>query len=129
MINHPPCPTESTEIIAKKFVNGNFPTLKLVLEGVCKFAAIELSAQPKIRSLMKAHINQHGTITTSLTEQGKKDLDLFHHSYRVKTVRNMPLSELRSRNDIFLDILQCEKAGLITVNIAVNEEEHDKLKT
>ena len=70
---------------------------------------------------MKQVINEHGTISTELTEQGKKDLDLFHPSYRVKTVKNLALSRLRSHNDIYLDILQCEKSGLLHVNIAVDQ--------
>ena len=87
---------------------------------MCKFAAIELSAQPLIRNAMKNNISEHAHITTYVTDQGKKDLDLFHLSYRVKTVRQMPLSQLRNQNDLYLDILQCEKAGLITVDIAVD---------
>ena len=48
-----------------------------------------------IRNAMKNNINEHGNITTELTEQGRKDLDLFHPSYRVKCVRGMSLKELR----------------------------------
>ena len=69
---------------------------------------------------MKNNISEHAHITTHVTDQGRKDLDLFHLSYRVKCVRQMPLSVLRNQNDLYLDILQCEKAGLITVEIAVD---------
>ena len=83
---------------------------------MCKFAAIELSAQPLIRNEMKNTLKLNATVTTVLTGQGKKDLDLFHPSYRVKTVQNVPIKDLMSQNDLYLDILQCEKAGLITVS-------------
>ena len=73
-----------------------------------------------IRSAMKNNINEHAHITTELTEQGKKDLDLFHPSYRVKCVREMPLKNLRNMNDLYLDIVQCEKAGLVNVKIAID---------
>ena len=61
-------------------------------------------------------------MTTETTEQGKKDLDLFHPSYRVKCVNKMPLSVLKYQNDIYLDIIECEKAGLITVHVNVDPE-------
>lgn len=120
MTHVPPRPSESPKNLAQRFKNDQYPTENLVHQGVCKFAAIELSAQPLIRNAMKNNISEHATITTVVTEQGKKDFDLFHLSYRVKCVRAMPLSQLRSQNDLYLDILQCEKAGLITVDIAID---------
>jgi len=69
---------------------------------------------------MKNNIKEHATVTTVLTEQGKKDLDLFHPSYRVKCVRQLPLNELMNKSDLYLDILQCEKAGLVTVNFTID---------
>lgn len=77
---------------------------------------------------MKENISQHGYITTELTEQGRKDLDLFHPSYRVKCVKGLPLTKLRDQSDLYLDILQCEKAGLITVNIAVDKTKQANFK-
>lgn len=112
---------EIPKTLASRYINEMYPTEAHVHAGVCKFAAIELSAQPLIRNAMKNNISEHAHITTVLTEQGKKDLDLFHPSYRVKCVRQLQLSNLRHQNDLYLDILQCEKAGLISVNIAVDE--------
>jgi len=99
-----------------------------VHKGVCKFAAVELSAQPLIRHKMKDNLNENGYLSTVLTEQGKKDLDLFHASYRVKLVQKMPLTQLKSQNDLYLDILQCEKAGLITVEIAMDVTKKENFK-
>ena len=77
---------------------------------------------------MKNHIKEHAHITTELTEQGRKDLDLFHPSYRVKTVRQVPLGSLMNQSDLYLDIVQCEKAGLVTVNIQVDPVKHANIK-
>ena len=77
---------------------------------------------------MKQTISEHGHITTVLTEQGKKDLDLFHPSYRVKCVHEFSLAKLRNQNDLYLDILQCEKAGLISVNISVDKTKQANFK-
>lgn len=128
MTQVPPRPNESPKILAQRFINELYPTETLVHQGVCKFAAIELSAQPLIRNKMKENISEHGFITTELTEQGRKDLDLFHPSYRVKCVNGLPLTTLRNQNDLYLDILQCEKAGLITVNIAVDPTKQANFK-
>ena len=53
MIHQPPCPNESPKNLANRFVNEQYPTDHMVHQGVCKFAAIELSAQPLIRNEMK----------------------------------------------------------------------------
>lgn len=57
-----------------------------VFQGVCKLAAMELSVQPFIRNLMKKHVYSNYELSTQPTEQGLKDLDLFHQSYRVKRI-------------------------------------------
>ena len=87
MTHVPPRPSESPKSLATRFVdNVIYKSENMVHQGVCKFAAIELSAQPLIRNAMKNNISEHAHITTVVNEQGKKDLDLFHLSYRVKTV-------------------------------------------
>jgi hypothetical protein len=67
------------------------------------FAAVELSSQPYIRNMFKQTIRLSAEITTTLKEQGKKELDIFHQSYRVKLVKNLPLEKLRN-SDLYLDI-------------------------
>lgn len=128
MVHLPPQPAESPYVEAKNYLNDQYPTEEVVRYGVCNFAAIELSAQPYIRNEIKNFVSEHAHITTELTEQGKKDLDLFHPSYRVKCVRRLPLSSLRNQNDLYLDVIECEKAGLITVNITVDQEKLNSLK-
>ena len=43
-------------------------------------------------------------------------------------MRELPLSTLRNQNDLYLDILQCEKAGLINVNISVDKTKQANFK-
>jgi hypothetical protein len=57
------------------------------LTQVCQFAAEELAAEPYLRSLIKKEIEDKGYITTEPTDKGKKDIDVFHPSYRVKHIR------------------------------------------
>ena len=50
-----------------------------------------------------------------------KDLDVFHPSYRVKRISKIPISEFLS-DDLFLDIIQNEKNGLISMKIDIDKE-------
>lgn len=70
--------------------------------------------------MIKKDLRENGTLTTTPSDQGKKDLDVFHPSYRVKNIKDRPLVELIN-TDLFLDICQCESDGLINVSIKRNE--------
>lgn len=87
-----------------------------VLSGGCDFASIELAAQPYIRQSFKNHFYEYGSLTTTPTDKGNKDLDVFHPSYRVKRINDEPLSNFQPRHrkdqkgtekedDLFLDII------------------------
>ena len=81
---------------------------------------------------MKNHFYKDAHLTTKPTEKGNKELDVFHPSYRVKRINKRPLSDfhprhrdMRQRNDaqdLFLDIIQNEKNGFITVNIEIDKD-------
>ena len=55
-------------------------------------------------------------------------MDLFHPSYRVKLVRNTSLSKLSYQSDLYLDIVQCEKAGLVNVEISMDKTKEKDFK-
>jgi len=75
-----------------------------VFKGVCSYAAQELAAQPFIRNIVKKAFRDNGYLSTNPTEQGKKDLDLFHPNYRVKHVNKRPIKDLMN-SDLYLDIM------------------------
>ena len=110
-----------------------FPDMDSITNSVVKFCAFELSAQPRLRKAMKDHLNENAYISTNLTSQGQKDLDLFNPSYRVKLVHKLSLQQLLYQLDLYLDILQCEKTGLVKVEIGIDElkeqQFRDYLKT
>ena len=70
--------------------------------------------------MVKQAIRYSAEITCNLTDQGKKELDLFHHSYHLKLIKNWPLEKLRN-SDYYLDIQQCEKVGLLESTITLKE--------
>jgi len=81
---------------------------------------------------MKNNLRLHGFLRTQPTDQGKKDLDVFHPSYRVKNIQQKPLHELcdvtKEQGDLYLDILQNEKAGLIKVDILMDPNQEQEFK-
>ena len=72
--------------------------------------------QPYIRNTVKNYLYLRGYLSTTPTEEGAKNLDVFHPSYRVKNIDKRRLDEFNVKEgqtdngnkDIFLDILQCE---------------------
>ena len=79
---------------------------------------------------MKIHFYNDAYLTTTPTEKGDKDLDVFHPSYRVKRVnrrriidfnpsRTADVRNIEDAQDLYIDIVQNEKNGLIKVDIEI----------
>ena len=113
-----------------------------IISTMVKFAAIELSVQPFIRKQLKQFIYQHGFLKTMPTEEGRKVLDPFHQSYRVKQLEGVQLQSILNEakggvstamgphvlcGDLFLDVVQNEKRQLITVEFEVKEGDRNSL--
>lgn len=93
---------------------------------MCVYTAIELSSQPEIRRGLKKHILEFGYIQTTPTDKGNKELDVFHPSYRVKRV-DKKISDL-DNTDLFLDIIENDRLGLITYKIVIKDDcENERL--
>jgi transcription elongation factor SPT6 len=88
--------------------------IKVMTSG-CKFLALELFSFPFIRNYARISFKSQCTISTIPTEEGKKELDAFHPSFRVKRIKNKPIDTFN--NDLFLDILEAEKKNLINVEV------------
>lgn len=91
-----------------------------VINDMCAYTVIELSSQPDIRRGLKKHIYDNAFVTTEPTEKGKKELDVFHPSYRTKRV-NKKLSEFQN-TDLFIDILHNQGMGLINFEIQIRDD-------
>ena len=64
--------------------------------------------------MFKQQLRENGYLSTQPTEQGKKDLDIFHPSYRCKHIQQAKISDFAMKED-YLAIAQCEAEGLIKV--------------
>jgi transcription elongation factor SPT6 len=135
----PPEPEVQPEKLAEDYICPIFDLEIKVMTAGCKFLALELFSFPFIRNYARISFKTQCTISTDPTEEGKKELDAFHPSFRVKRVRNKPIETFN--NDLFLDILESEKKGWITLTVnfgdnffkdlteKLNHTYHSKLKT
>jgi len=116
----PPEPEVQPELLAYNFITPVFDQELKVMTAVCKFLALELFSFPFIRNYARICFKTQCTISTEPTEEGKKELDAFHPSFRVKRLRNKPIETFN--NELFLDILEAEKKGwiILTINIGEN---------
>jgi len=67
--------------------------------------------------MFKQELKENGFLSTHPTEQGKKDLDIFHPSYRCKHIVQDKISDFQMKED-YLAIAQCEAEGLIKVTLS-----------
>ena len=97
----------------------------ILLTNVCRFLAAEIANYPYIKSFARKFFNQYATLTTTPTDEGKKELEALHPSYRVKRIIKKPIDSFD--NDLFLDIVENEKLGFITVIISIEDNEMTEL--
>ena len=78
---------------------------------------------PYIKEFVYEYLRNNCYVSTNPTEEGKKQLDIFHPSLRTKRIRERPVKTFN--DDLFLDILQREKEKLIEISIQIKENEDE----
>lgn len=111
----PPEPDIQPERFAKDFESILFDQEIKIMSAGCKFLALELFSFPFIRNYARYSFKIHCTISTEPTEEGRKELEASHPSFRVKRIKNKPIETFD--NDLFLDILEAEKKGWILLSV------------
>ncbi|KAL4447813.1 hypothetical protein ABPG75_005032 [Micractinium tetrahymenae] len=112
---------------SEKFVApGGFSTPDAVQRGGCHVAAMQIAAEPLLRQEVRKQYQDHATVTTKPTAEGEATLNAFHVLGPAKRLAGKPLSKFEG-SDLFLRVLQAEKAGLITVEIGLPEKKREEL--
>ncbi len=123
---HPPSPPANLGPleISKEYTGVSGQDLHEIeyLREVCGYAALEIQCNPQIRRSYKRFLMDFGSLQTQPTAKGNKVLDLLHPSYRVKRL-SVKISDLLSDPDVFLDVLQQEKEGLISFKLDAIEQQ------
>ena len=94
-----------------------------VVENLCYLIGKEMINHPYIKEYVYEYLRNNCYVSTNPTEDGKKQLDVFHPSFRTKRIRERPIKTFN--DDLFLDIIQREKEKLIEINIEVKENEDE----
>jgi len=109
-------------ILAKNYINSiRLNDEKSVfIEGI-KYLAYKITAcQPILWSKIREQFLKFGELTTCPSPKGDEELNIFHNSYRIKRIIKRPINSLN--DDIFLEIIQKEKDGLIISNISLEKD-------
>ena len=94
------------------------------MENICNLIGKEMINHPYIKEFAYEYLRNNCYVSTNPTEEGKKQLDVFHPSFRTKRVRDRPIKTFCD-DDLFLDIIQREKEKLIEVSIQIKEKEEE----
>ena len=94
------------------------------MENICNLIGKEMINHPYIKDYVYEYLRNNCFVSTTPTEEGKKQLDVFHPSFRTKRIKEKPIKTF-SEDDLFLDVIQREKEKLIEVNIQIKENADD----
>ena len=95
-----------------------------LMENICNLIGKEMTNHPYIKNFVYEYLRNNCYVSTNPTEEGKKQLDVFHPSFRTKRIKEKPIKTF-SEDDLFLDIIQREKEKLIEVIIQIKENEEE----
>ena len=122
-----PNPNQIASELAEKYKSEDFPQTIDVMNYACKFLSIEIQSHPFLRQYIWQFFRNNCYLSTEPTELGQKELDIFNRAFRTKRLEKKPINSFN--NDLYLDILQSEKKGLIKVKIEIilNDTELEKI--
>jgi len=121
-LRRPPEPECSLSELLAEYKSKNLPDHK-VMENISNLIGREMINHPYIKEFVYEYYRNNCYVSTNPTEEGNKQLDVFHPSFRTKRIRDRPIKTFN--DDLFLDILQREKEKLIEISIQIKENEDE----
>ena len=116
---HPPTPDITlTDMCQKMKIEGKERTD--FTNNVCNLFAKEMMCHPYIKEFVYEYLRNSCYVSTMPTEEGEKQLDVFHPSYRTKRITERPIKTFG--DDLFLDVYQREQEKLIKINIEIKQD-------
>ena len=116
---HPPTPDFSSYDMCQKLNIKNMKNPK-IMENICHLVAKEMMCHPYLKEFVYNYLRHNCYVSTTPTEEGKKQLDVFHPSFRTKHIKERPIKTFN--DDLFLDVYQREKDKLIEVNLEIKQD-------
>ena len=116
---HPPVPDSSLSEMIQEMQIENMAQSK-VMDNICNIMAKEMMSHPYIKEYIYDHLRNNCYVSTTPTEDGNKQLDVFNPSFRVKRIKERPVKSFF--DDLFLEVSQKEKEKLIEINIEIKQD-------
>ncbi|KAI5291104.1 Transcription elongation factor spt6, partial [Ascosphaera atra] len=114
--------------MADKHLDNNFSTSTHAIRAARTVFAEELYMSPKLRKVVRNSLYPSGVVDCYRTEKGLKKIDEQHPYYEFKYLRNLPLSEIARRPELFLRMLKAEEEGVVEVKVLFEDFEAYKKK-
>ncbi|KAI8911094.1 SH2 domain-containing protein [Gorgonomyces haynaldii] len=117
-------PEDDTELpmdAASHFVSQPFPSPELVLQAARIIIGQRIAAQPSVKNFIRRVYQTDAVVTVTPTEKGRKEIDSRHPYYAFKYLTAKHV--FNCNDQLFLQLLDAETNGLITIDIKVEEEE------
>lgn len=117
-------PIGSVEQEAMNFLSSSshLSTVDQLLDEVVQQTSLLISSDPLIKRWIdrKSRI----TLTTTPTEQGKREIDVFHEFYPIKYLTSKPLDTFYNQNEFgqFLLIEKASNTNFITISYQLEDE-------
>ena len=116
---HPPTPDFTlTDMFQKMKIEGKERTEYNY--NVCNFFAKEMMCHPYIKEYVYEYLRNSCYVSTEPTEEGEKQLDVFHPSYKTKRINERPIKTFG--DGLFLDVYQREQEKLIKIKLEIKQD-------
>ena len=119
----PPTPDCPLQEFLQKFKPQNCVDTQF-MENFCNLIGKEMINHPYIKDFVYEYLRNNCYVSTNPTEEGQKQLEVFHPSFRTKRIKDRPIKSF-SEDDLFLDVIQREKEKLIEVDIHIMENDDE----
>mmetsp|Transcript_11118 Transcript_11118/g.39321 ORF Transcript_11118/g.39321 Transcript_11118/m.39321 type:complete len:2003 (+) Transcript_11118:82-6090(+) len=122
----PEADTEDTPTIkevCEEHRNESFRTVDAVQEAVTLYLAKLIACEPRIRQYVREKFMEMCAVSTFVTETGKTvavdAAHTFKRSYRAFHITNRPLANFEKDDELFLDVLNLQRKGFVTVEYSL----------
>lgn len=119
-------PLESPQDMIERLIEDDevlFKDFKNALNAVRKTFAEEIFHNPKIRHEIRQVYKKFASISVTLTDKGRNNIDGLSPYADIKYAVNRSPADLVSQPDVFLRMLEAEQKGLIIVNVLTNDSD------
>eukprot|EP00929_Paragymnodinium_shiwhaense_P076635 TRINITY_DN39433_c0_g1_i1.p1 TRINITY_DN39433_c0_g1~~TRINITY_DN39433_c0_g1_i1.p1 ORF type:complete len:1894 (-),score=517.53 TRINITY_DN39433_c0_g1_i1:113-5794(-) len=111
------------QLCRQNVVQPDFPVYETVREALILYLSKAIACEPRVRQFVRERFMDMCAISTRPTEMGKAVAATaatgFQSNYRAFHLVNRPIDTIREDDDLFMDCIDLENRGLITLNYSL----------